>query len=293
MSAVAPDGAIVAAVASTFCFGGGLIAARIGLRAMDARAGAALSVPTATVLFALAAPFALDFSGFTAQAALVFAMVGLFFPAAVTILTFRATALLGPTITSSVSATAPLFAIVAAWLLLGERVPAKAALSALGIVAGVALLTWRAGEARQVRLGRALAWPVAGAMVRGLAQVGVKAGLLLWPNPFAASLIGYLMSSMTVATADRLRGEARARRSARGIAWFMLAGVFNGGAMLLMYTALAGAPVWQVAPIVASYPLITALMGALFLPDEKLTWRVGLGAALTVAAVAWLVGGPR
>jgi uncharacterized membrane protein len=259
---------------------------------MDARAGAALSVPTAAVLFVLASPWALDLSGFSAQAALVFAAVGLVFPAAVTILTFRATALLGPTITSSVSATAPLFAIVAAWLLLDERVPAQAATSALGVVAGVALLTWRAGEARRVQLGRALLWPLAGAIVRGLAQAGVKAGLLLWPNPFAASLLSYLMSTATVASVDRLRNEPRGRRTPAGIAWFMLTGAFNGGAMLLMYSALSLAPVWKVAPIVASYPLITALMGALFLPDEKLTLRVGLGAALTVGAIAWLVGAP-
>lgn len=292
MISVGPDGAVAVALASTLCFGGGLITARIGLRNMDARAGAALSVPTAMVLFVLASPFALDLAGFSVQAALVFAVVGLFFPAVVTMLTFRATALLGPTIASSISATAPLFAITTAWLLLGERVPAKAAVSVVGVVAGVAILTWRAGEARNVRLGRALAWPIASAVVRGIAQVGVKAGLLLWPNPFAASLIGYLMSTATVAGADRLRGDARARRTPRGIAWFMLTGVLNGSAMLLMYTALAAAPVWQVAPIVASYPLVTALMGALLLPDEKLTLRVGLGAALTVAAVAYLVGAP-
>ena len=287
-----PDGALAAALASTFCFGGGLITARIGLREMDARAGAALSVPTAMVLFVLASPFALDLAGFTAQAALVFAVVGLFFPAVVTMLTFRATALLGPTIASSISATAPLFAIAAAWLLLDECVPAKAALSALGVVAGVAILTWRAGEARNVRLARALAWPIASAIVRGIAQVGVKAGLLLWPNPFAASLIGYVMSTATVAGADRLRGEARAKRTPKGIAWFMLTGVFNGSAMLLMYTALAVAPVWRVAPIIASYPLVTALFGALLLPDEKLTPRVGAGAALTVAAITYLVASP-
>lgn len=286
------DAATALAVASTFCFGGGLIAARVGLRGMDARAGAALSVPTATVLFVLAAPFVLEPAGLVPQALLLFAAVGLFFPATVTILTYRSTALLGPTITSSVSATAPLFALVAAWLLLGERVPGKAAVAAAGVVAGVAVLTWRAGESRNVRLGRALAWPVAGAAVRGLAQVGVKAGLLLWPNPFAAGLVGYLMSSLTVASVDRLRAAPRGRRTPAGIALFMLAGSLNGGAVLLMYIALSRAPVWKVAPIVASYPLVTAVMGALLLPDEKLTPRVAAGAALTVAAIAYLVGAP-
>ena len=50
---------------------------------------------------------------------------------------------------------------------------------------------------------RSLLWPVSGAVVRGLAQVGVKAGLLLWPSAFAASLIGYVVSSATVVSVNR------------------------------------------------------------------------------------------
>ena len=203
--------ALALAVLSSLCFGIALVTGRVGLRTLDARAGAAISVPTATALFIVAAPFALDVSGFSIGAALLFAAVGLFFPALVTLLTFRSNEKLGPTVTSAVSGTAPLFALVAAALLLSEKIPAAAAIASVAVLIGIAVLSWDPSDSRGRFLGWSLLWPLAGAMVRGIAQVGAKAGLLMWPNPFAASLIGYTVSSATVIAADRIGRSAKAR----------------------------------------------------------------------------------
>lgn len=281
--------ALAMAVLSALCFATALVTSRVGLRLLDARTGAAISIPTATVLFIVATPFALDTSGFDLRAVLVFAAVGAFFPVSVTLLTFRSNELLGPTVTSAVSGTAPLFAILAASLFLGERVPAQATLAALGVVAGIALLTWKKGEVRSGFAGRTLLWPLAGAVVRGLAQTGAKAGLLIWANAFAAGLIGYIVSTAVVVGADRLRGSVRPQLTRQGVVWFAGTGVLNGGAVLLMYVALSMAPVWSVAPIIASYPLITAIISAALLHDEKLSTQAWLGAAITLAAVIYLV----
>ncbi|HSQ05248.1 MAG TPA: EamA family transporter, partial [Burkholderiales bacterium] len=123
--------ALLLACLSTLFFGAALVTGKLALRTLDARSGAAISVPTGAVLFLLAAPFVLDVSGYVMQAALLFAFVGLFFPAAVTIITFEANHRLGPTMTGVVSSTAPLFAIVAAAWLLNEHIPAKAALASV------------------------------------------------------------------------------------------------------------------------------------------------------------------
>jgi uncharacterized membrane protein len=281
--------ALAFGILSSLCFGIALVTARVGLRGLDARAGASISIPTAAVLFVLASPFALDLSGFDLRASLLFAAVGLIFPAIVTLLTFRANELLGPSVTSAVSGTAPLFALLAAGLLLGEHIPAQAAVSAAGVVLGVALLSWKRGGLRKGFAGWTLLWPIAGAIVRALAQVGAKAGLLIWASPFAAGLIAYLVSSATVMGADRLRPSGRPRASAKDVAWFAATGVLNGSAVLLMYAALSIAPVWTVVPIVASYPLVTAMVGAVFLHDEKLTPQAAAGAVMTVLAIAYLV----
>ena len=285
--------ALVIAVLSAFCFAIALVTARVGLRALDARSGAAISIPTATLVFVLAAPFALDTTGLDTRAVLLFAVVGLFFPVSVTLLTFRSNELLGPTVTSAVSGIAPLFAILTAHLFLGERVPAQAAVSTLGVVAGVALLSWRRGAVRSGFIGWALLWPLAGAVVRAFAQTGAKAGLLLWSNAFAAGLIGYLVSCAIVLASDRIRGAARPPRTRLGIAWFAGTGVLNGGAVLLMYYALSMAPVWVVAPIIASYPLITAIIGTAVLHDEKLTLQGATGALTTIAAIIYLLTAVR
>jgi drug/metabolite transporter (DMT)-like permease len=285
--------AVALAGFSALCIGLALITGRVGLRALDARAGAAISIPTATLLFVLAAPLALDVTQLRWPAVALFAAVGVFFPAAVTLLTFRSNELLGPTVTSAVSGTAPLFALLAAGALLGERVPVQAIGSAAGVVLGVALLSRHGGSGTQRLRPRALVWPLAGALVRGLAQVGAKAGLSLWASPFAACLIGYMVSSATVVSAERLRLGVRPRPTPRGVAWFAATGTLNGAGLLLMYAALTLAPVWTVAPIVATYPLITALFGALLLRDERLTWPVAIGGLITVTAIMLLVGAPR
>lgn len=281
--------ALVLAILSSLCFGIALVTGRVGLRTLDARSGAAISIPTATLLFAVAAPFALHVDGFSVGASLLFAVVGLFFPAIVTILTFRSNEELGPTVTSAVSGTAPLFALLAAGLLLGERIPAQAAAATVAVVAGVGLLSWNQTAVRPGFAGWSLLWPVSGAMVRGLAQVGVKAGLLLWPSALAASLIGYAVSSATVIAVNRLGRSERPKPTKHGICWFAVTGILNGSAVLLMYAALSLAPVSLVAPVVATYPLITAVASAVVLRKEAPTVRVVAGATVIVAAIVYLI----
>lgn len=281
--------AFLLALLSSACFGVALVAGRVGLRSLDARSGAAISIPTATILFLIAAPFVFDPSGFTLRAALWFGAVGLFFPVVVTLLTFRSNERLGPTVTGAVSGTAPFFALLAAAWWLGERVPAHAAVACTGVVVGIAILSWDRRSVRREFEARSLLWPLAGALVRGLAQAGAKAGLLLWPNPFAAGLIGYVVSSAAVIGVDRIGRTGRPAWSRRGVAWFALTGALNGCAVLAMYAALARAPVTFVAPVVATYPLATVLASALVIRNEPLRAHVVIGAAITVAAIVYLV----
>ena len=56
--------------------------------------------------------------------------------------------------------------------------------------------------------------PLAGAALRGLAQPVASYGLLAWPDPFAAALIGYLVSAAIVLAVVRGLGSAHARSRA-------------------------------------------------------------------------------
>lgn len=283
--------ALLAALAAV-CFGAGLVTARIGMRSTDARSGAAISVPTAALLFIAVSLIWLDPSGFDARAALVFALVGLFFPAAVTLVMFASAERIGPSLTSSISGTTPLFALVAALVLLGESIPARAVLAAAGVVAGIWLMSVR----RRVLDASAIGWwlllPAAAAAIRAVAQVMAKGGLALWPSPLAASLIGYCASASVLLLADRLRADRPRERPERStVLVFMATGLLNGLGVILSYAALQRGPVSLVVPIVSAYPLATLALSAALLREETVDARVAAGAVLTLAAVVYLVAG--
>jgi uncharacterized membrane protein len=58
-----------------------------------------------------------------------------------------------------------------------------------------------------------------------------------------------------------------------------------------MYAALASGPVSLVAPLVATYPLVTVGLGALAFGAGAGGLRLALGTALTVAGVVLLLAG--
>lgn len=272
-------------------FAGALIVTQFGLRHATTYTGATISLTTTFIVWCALAPFLLDVSAWHVGAVAIFATVGAFYPAAVTVLTYESNRLLGPTLTGTVSSTAPLFAIALAVLVLGEELTAAVVIGGLTIVSALVLLSWHR-PAASTQTGWRLLLPLAGAALRGLAQTLIKLGLALWPNPFAATLIGYTVSGAAIwSLRIARREESPARPIAWGFAWFVAAGVLNGGAVLLMYHALRNGRVGIVAPIVALYPLFTMLFSALFLKTEPLGSRTLLGTLIAVIGVVMLVAG--
>ncbi len=282
--------AALLALAAASGFGLAIVITQFGLRHISPGAGAVVSVWTCFAMFWLAAPIGLDVAGWSLAALAVFAAVGIFFPGVVTILNFEANLRLGPTVAGTISGTAPLFAVGGAILLLSEAITVKSIAGTLAVVIGVAALTWRDKDAPRRWSRRALLIPVAAAAGRGLAQTVLKAGLSLWPNPFAALLVGYTMSAATVTAGSHWRaGRAGLGLRRAGIAWFALVGMINGLATLAMYAALSRGPVALVSPMAASFPLFTLLFSALFLRHERLTGRMAAGVVFTVAGVVLLL----
>jgi drug/metabolite transporter (DMT)-like permease len=276
------------ALTSAAGLGAAMVTTRLGLRYATPLAGAAIGVPSTTLMFWCLAPFLLDTRGFSLAAAGLFALVGLFFPAAVTLLTYSGNQRMGPTVTSAVSCTTPLFALSGAILFLGEALTAGNALGTAVIVAGMLALTRSGGaRARDWPLW-AITLPFAAAAIRALAQVLTKAGLALWDSPYAAGLIGYSVSAAVILVAARAGGAPKAS-DRRAAPWFVATGLLNGGSVFLMYVALAGGGVSLVSPIVATYPLFTLALSLLALRRERITPRIALGAVLTVAGVALLL----
>jgi drug/metabolite transporter (DMT)-like permease len=103
-------------------------------------------------------------------AAALFACVGLFFLAMVTLLNFESNRLMGPSIAGAVSATAPVFAVLLAVILLGERLRLFQILGIAAIAGGV-MLMYRGERRPHARWSLwMLALPAAAAAIRGAVQ---------------------------------------------------------------------------------------------------------------------------
>jgi drug/metabolite transporter (DMT)-like permease len=277
------------ALLSSAFLGTAVVLANVGLRYLHPARGALVSIPSTTLAYWLLAPFLLRGEGWNAAAFAIFAAVGVVFPAVVTLLNFASNRIAGPTVSGTVSSTTPLFAVLVAVLVLGEPLTPAAAAGTAAIVLGVIAFTGRGENATRHWAAWAILLPLAGAAIRGGAQAAVKGGLALWPDPFAAVLVGYTVSCATIFAASRaLVPASAAPLNRRGVLWFMSVGACNGAGILAMYSALARGQVSVVSPLVATYPLFTLALSALFLREERFGARVLAGVALTVAGVVVL-----
>jgi drug/metabolite transporter (DMT)-like permease len=148
--------AIIYAFAWAGFLGAGVVLAQLGLRTVEPLSGAAISVPSFTLLFLLLSPVILQGEPIVWAGLPIFIAIGLFFPASLTLLTFASNRALGPVITSTLGNLAPIFAVATAVVLLHEPLHPPQLLGLVVAVAGAAIITvtrprdlgqWRSGAA--------------------------------------------------------------------------------------------------------------------------------------------------
>ena len=160
--------AIIYAFASAFFLGAGVVLAQLGLRTVEPLSGAAISVPSFTLLFLLLSPLILQGEPVVWSGLAIFVAIGLFFPASLTLLTFASNRALGPVITSTLGNLAPLFSVVLAVVLLHEPLgPAQLIGLVIAVIGAVIISVTRPRD-----LGHWRSWtlllPLASALIRGV-----------------------------------------------------------------------------------------------------------------------------
>jgi drug/metabolite transporter (DMT)-like permease len=284
--------AILLAFASAAFLGTGVVLTQFGLRTIHPLSGAAISIPAFTLSFLLLSPFLLHGDAIVWRAVPIFAAVGLVFPVVLTLMTFASNRALGPVVTSALGNLSPLFSVALAVIVLHEPMRLWQFAGLLVSVAGVLLLTvTRKADMRDWRTF-ALLLPLGAALLRGIIPPVIKIGLEIWPNPIGAGLTGYIVSTLTVLTIERIRtGQFIAQGPLAGRLWFALTGVVNGIGTLLLYAAVGAGPITMVAPINACYPLVTVGLSALVLSNVRITLRLATGTVLAVAGVVLILIG--
>jgi drug/metabolite transporter (DMT)-like permease len=284
--------AIILGIASAAFLGAGLVLTQFGLRTIHPLSGAAISVPSFTLVFLLLSPILLRGEAIVWHAVPIFIAVGLVFPAVLTILTFASNRALGPVVTGALGNLSPLLSVAVAVLLLHEPLRVVQFGGLMVAVLGVLTITVTRTDDMHDWRTWALLLPLGASAMRGIVPPVIKIGLEIWPSPIAAGLTGYIVSTLTVLTVERIRtGRFMVQAPLSGKLWFACNGICNGIGTLLLYMALGAGPVSLVAPLYATYPLFTVGLSVLFLGNVKITFRLVAGTALTVGGVVLVLVG--
>ena len=283
---------VVLAFASAFLFAVGVQLQNLGLKYGRSQTGALISMLGSTVLFWLFSPWFLQLWYWGTSAVVIFALVGVFRPFLTSNLAISGIRHLGPTLTSILASTAPVFAAFFAIVILGETLTIPIALGTLTIVLAIGLLA-RKSEAKSTWPVWALALPIGAAVLRALGHALTKLGLDIIPDPLFAGLVSYTVS-LVIALGSALGQQKRAPARLRwtpGLLWFFCGGIVNGVSIWSLNTALNLGEVVKIIPIVALSPVFTLLLGLFVFRRETLTLRIVLALLLIVPGVILVASG--
>jgi drug/metabolite transporter (DMT)-like permease len=272
------------ALAAAFMFAVGVQFTRYGVEHTDSPTATMIQIGTAAGLYWLAAPWFLEAWYWLQPALLLLAAIGLFRPFITGNLAMAGTKRLGPTISSTMSSTSPLFGLAFGVLLLGESVSARVMWGTVLVMCGVAVLSSRGRLSRDWPLW-ALLLPVAAGALRVLAQAFAKIGMESIPSAYFVGLVGYSVSFvLALLTHSRRAGRGPVRGP--GFKWLALAGACYALAILCLNSALACGALVRVSPVIAGTPVFSLILGRYLFRETQIDARAALAVLIVVPGVA-------
>lgn len=209
---------------------------------------------------------------------------------------FRSLVILGPGRAALVTSMAPVFTVIFAWPLLGERPGPLVLLGMALTLGGIAWVLWEREHRIQEHVEGSM---LVGVMAGVLAAVGQAGGYVLSKlalrsdlDPLSATVIRIVAATagiwLLAAFQRDVRRSLGALRDRRGSA-FMVGGAFFGPflGVTLSLTALKYIEAGVAASITAIYPVLTLLLSSRF-HGERLTLRTLAGALVAVVGVVVL-----
>ncbi|MEL6375159.1 MAG: DMT family transporter [Pseudomonadota bacterium] len=284
--------AALLALCSAFLFALANQFQNLGLDDVDVRSGAIVAFFAAASVYWLLTPLFLESWYWFTSAALVFALVGLFRPVVSGTLSITGIKMLGPTMSSAIASSAPLFAALFAIALLGEVLTWPTALGTGAVIIGCVL-----AATRRTALGKGsqMSWPwwavllpVGAAIIRAGAQAGTKYGYDVVPSPLFAALVGSTVSAVLALSVFKIEGR-RFTGALTGYRWFAIAGVISATSIYTLNKALQLGSVLLVSPIVALSPVFAMLLGLIIFKREVITWRTVATLSLVLAGVLLVI----
>jgi uncharacterized membrane protein len=274
----------VFALQAAFCFAISHIFIRRGMVDSNAITASFFSLTMSAVVLWVLVPFFVPLSAFWTPAVFYFIVAGVFAPGLGRTLNFVGIERIGVPRAVPIVNSSPIFASIFAVLFLGEVWVLQNIVGTTLVILGVVTLSSIKPAHGQWRKMDVI-YPVLGAISFGISANLRRGGLLVADVPIMAAAV---TTSAAFLFAIGLLQAKGGRRSLliprRSLAWYLAAGLFNTTASLLTFFALSSGKVVIVEPLIASNPVLSLILTAVFLRDlEVISVRVVVGALCTVA----------
>ncbi len=278
---------ILLALTSATLFAVSILVLHQGLRHADSETGSLIQIAATALCYWLLAPWLVESWYWFTPAAALFAVVGLFKPFLSANASLLSVHYLGPTPTSTLAATSPMFAAALGVFFLGEHLSLFIVLGTVAIMVGSIMLAQQGGWGRRTSWPLwALSLPLAAALIRTSGDVLTKFAMLDLPSPYFAGLVSFTVSLVIAILVYGGRHRALPKLGlAHGTGWFVLAGVINGISVYCLNTALKLGDVIVVIPLVSASPFLVLLLSVFLIRRETITRNSLLAVLLVVPGV--------
>jgi len=254
----------------------------LGLADGEPRSGALVAIASSAALFWFLAPWFVESWYWMSSACLLFAFVGIFRPSLSSYMALSSVKHMGPTLTSALTSSAPIFGAFYA-ILLGEHISLEIAIGTAAVILGAVVAAYRPEHVVRGWPLWAIVLPVGAAFIRASGHAVTKIGLVEVPSPFFAGLVADTVSTTLAAITFKLQG-LKLKGGLAAQKWFAAAGIINGTSLFFLNSALTNGRLALVVPIVASTPVFALILGVVIFRREAITWR-------TIATIALIVPG--
>ena len=247
-------------------------------------------IGVSVVIYWMAAPYYMKTAYWLSPAIFFLAAAGLIRPLISANLGTMGTRILGPTISSTVSACGPLLSVTLGVVFLAEPLHWQTALGTAGIVTSIVVLSWQ-GQSKPDWPLWALLFPVGAALIRATSHALAKVGLEYIASPIFVALVAYTVSFPLAYLYQRHRDKQlpATQISRNGLGWMLLSGTLYGIAVLSLNTALLWSDLVVVSPIVACTPFFTLILGIWVFREAQVNQRTIIAVLLVVPSVV-LIG---
>ena len=271
------------ALLTAICFGLNAVLVRKGMK--ESTPVTATLTVTAVQVTILSILLLFDLPELNWTAIIYFVLAGFFAAILGRTMNYLSIDKLGVPISTSLTGTNPIFALILAVLFLGEKVSIATMLGTLLVVVGIALMS---GWGSENKLNtKDLVLPLASAFFYACSSAVRKVGLNILPESVLGAVVGALTSLIAYPILLRLMGRSgEFKLSRKALPWLIGGGIATSTAWIGMFTATQMGSVSVVSAIIGANPLFGLILSAVMLRDtERITRQVALGSVLIVVAV--------